>query len=87
MVEIKKKPKESPLALVRRFSSKVRMSGILNEARKRQFYKSSLNQKEKKEKAIRRIEKQKESATLQGYFLYGIRIYQSYSTPDSKRFF
>ena len=64
MVEIKKKPKESPLALVRRFSSKVRMSGILNEARKRQFYKSSLNQKEKKEKAIRRIEKQKESATL-----------------------
>jgi len=65
MVEIKRKPRETISAFIRRFSSKVRMSGVLKEARKRQFYISSLNKKKRKEKALRKAEKKRERSLSQ----------------------
>lgn len=61
MVEVRKKPKETTVSLIRRFSSKVRMSGVLVEAKKRQYKKSPLKKRAKKEKALRRIEKKKKN--------------------------
>jgi ribosomal protein S21 len=57
MVEVRKKPKENTPSLARRFSTKLRRSGVLLEARKRQFSKRSRNKRARKEKALRRIEK------------------------------
>ena len=61
MVEVIKKPKENTSSLVRRFSTKLRMSGVLLEARKRQFNKRSRNKRARKEKALRKIQKIKEA--------------------------
>ncbi|HOK35448.1 MAG TPA: 30S ribosomal protein S21 [Candidatus Pacearchaeota archaeon] len=55
MVEVRKKQKETTFSLVRRFSSKLRMSGILQEVKKRQYYQPPLNEREKREKALKRI--------------------------------
>jgi ribosomal protein S21 len=60
MVEVRKKPKETTPSLVRRFSSKLRMSGTLIEARKRQYTKRPLSPTAKKQKALRRIRKRSE---------------------------
>jgi len=57
MVEVRKKPRENALSLVRRFSLKVRMSGVLVEARKRQYHKSPLTKRDRKEKTLRRLKK------------------------------
>lgn len=57
MVEVRKKPKENTTSLARRFSTKLRRSGVLLEARKRQFKKRPLNKRARKAKAIRRIQK------------------------------
>lgn len=57
MVEVRRKPKETSFALVRRFSSKVRLSGILQEAKKRQYYQRPLGEREKKERALKRLNK------------------------------
>lgn len=64
MVEARRKPKETTPSFIRRFSRKVRMSGLLNEARKRRFHKASLNKKKRKEKALRRIQKRQEATSL-----------------------
>ena len=65
MVEIRRKPRETITAFVRRFSSKLRMSGVLREARKRRFHISSLNKSKRKEKALRKVKKQQESSLSQ----------------------
>lgn len=57
MVEVRKKPRETTFSLIRRFSLKVRMGGILQEAKKRQFYHPPLSEKEKKEKALKKIKR------------------------------
>jgi len=57
MVEVRKKPKETTQALIRRFSSIVRMSGILEEAKRRQFYQRPLNKRQRKERALKRLKK------------------------------
>lgn len=59
MVEVRKKPRETTPALIRRFSTKVRMSGLLIEAKKRRFHVPPLSEKEKKEKVIRKALKKK----------------------------
>lgn len=50
----KSEPKESPQKLVFRFIKKVKNSGILLEARKRQFWQPKLNKRARKEKAFHR---------------------------------
>jgi len=64
MVEVKRRPREIAPALIRRFSSKVRKSGVLSEATKRRFYSSPLNKEKRREKALRKIEKKKEISSL-----------------------
>lgn len=60
MVEVRKRPKETSISLIRRFSSKVRMSGVLIEAKKRQYHKTPFKKRAQREKALRRIEKERE---------------------------
>jgi len=57
MVETRKKPNENSISLVRRFSTKLRMSGILLEARKRQFREKKLNKRARKEKFLHKMKK------------------------------
>lgn len=58
-LEIKRKEKESPQKLILRFIKKMKESGILLEAKKKQFYQPEPNPREKKLSALRR-EKMKE---------------------------
>jgi small subunit ribosomal protein S21 len=54
MVVVKKMPGDSDDALIRKFSRKVMAEGILQEAKRRQFYlKPSLARKQKAEDARR----------------------------------
>jgi len=54
MVMVKKMPGDSDDALIRKFSRKVLTEGILQEAKRREFYlKPSLARKQKKEDARR----------------------------------
>ncbi len=54
MVTVKKMPGDSDEALIRKFSRKVINEGILQEAKRREFYlKPSLARKMKKEEARR----------------------------------
>lgn len=50
MVVVKKQPGESDESVIRKFTRKVIMEGILQEAKRREFYlKPSLARKQKKE--------------------------------------
>lgn len=54
MVVVKKQPGESDESVIRKFSRKVLNEGILQEAKRREFYlKPSLARKQKKEEARR----------------------------------
>jgi ribosomal protein S21 len=57
MVEVKRKPRETTSSLIRRFSSKIRMSGVLRERKKRAYYKPPSSKREKKEKVLKKISK------------------------------
>lgn len=61
MVKVVKNPNENNLSLVRRFSTKLKMSGVLLEARKRLFREKKLNKRARKEKALRRLRKIEEA--------------------------
>lgn len=61
-IEVKKKERENPQSLSRRFSRKVKMSGILIEARKNRFHKRKKSDQMKKRSALRRNELKKEFA-------------------------
>ncbi|MCD6283809.1 30S ribosomal protein S21 [bacterium] len=63
-VEVKRKPKETISALVRRFSRAVQKSGILIEAKKRRFYVKKPTKRERRESALRRIKIIKEQERL-----------------------
>lgn len=54
MIEIKKREKESTASLLRRFSKKVRQSGVLLGARKNKFYEKPKNKHQQKVAALRR---------------------------------
>jgi hypothetical protein len=56
VLEVKKKEKESPQSLVHRFTKTVRQSGLLLEARKKQFRKRAKSDLSKKNSALRRVE-------------------------------
>lgn len=54
MVHVKKQPGDSDDAIIRKFSRKVMDAGIVNEAKRRQFYlKPSLAKKLKQEESRR----------------------------------
>ncbi len=59
-VEVKRKPKESVSGMLRRFSRKVQLSGILLSARKSRFQKSKKSKNLRRKKALYREGKKKE---------------------------
>ncbi len=54
MIELRKKEKESTLNLLRRFTKKVRQSGVLMDARRKMFRKRKQSQFKVKQSALRR---------------------------------
>lgn len=59
-VKVKKKPRESVNAMLRRFSRKVQLSGILLEARKSRFQQKTKSKNLRKKDALYRMRAQKE---------------------------
>jgi len=63
-LEVKKKLKETSLALASRFTKSMQQSGILLRARKSQFREREKSHQMKKRAAIRRSERKKEYQKL-----------------------
>lgn len=63
-LRVQKNNRESSQGLVRRFSQKMRKSGILLEAKKRQFKKKPRSRTLRKNSALRRIQKKAEHERL-----------------------
>lgn len=61
---VQKKDGETTGSLLYRFSKKVQQSGILKEAKKRRFYKRSINDTKRKLSAIHRENQKKERERL-----------------------
>lgn len=59
-IEVRKKEGESVQSLIFRFTKKIKQSGILTEARKRQFRERPQSKLKKRLSAIYRFNKQKE---------------------------
>jgi hypothetical protein len=59
-LEVKKQEKETPQSLSRRFSRKMKMSGILLGARKKRFHEREKSEQMKKRSALRRNDLKKE---------------------------
>lgn len=64
VIEVRRKEKENPSALIRRFTRKIQESGILLEARKKMFRTRRLSKLAKKEKALRKKELREEYQRL-----------------------
>ena len=60
ILEVRRKERESSHSLIRRFSRRIRQSGILLRARKARFRKKSKSRAMKKRAALRREELKKE---------------------------
>ena len=64
-LEVKRKPKESTQSLIRRFTQRVRQSGVLIQARKIRFKKEPKSKQAKKKAALRREQLRKEYKRLE----------------------
>ncbi|MBI4123014.1 MAG: hypothetical protein HY458_01460 [Parcubacteria group bacterium] len=62
--EVKKQERETTLSLIRRFTRRVRESGVLNRARKGRFYLRNKSGAARKRSALKRIESKKEFEKL-----------------------
>lgn len=65
MVEVRRKEKETFGAMLRRFTRRVQLSGVLKTTRKRRFFTKSLTKNKKKEAALRRIGVRRERMILE----------------------
>jgi len=63
-VEVKKLPKETSQALIRRFTKSIQQSGVLLKARQIRFRKKKKSEQMRKRAALRREEKKKEYEKL-----------------------
>lgn len=59
-LEVEKRKRENPRSLVRRFSRRLRKSGILHRARENQYYEREKSDQLKKRAALRRKELREE---------------------------
>jgi len=59
-LEVKRKQRENTQSLIRRFSQKIRKSGVLIQARKVRFLEKEKSDLAKKRAALRKIELRKE---------------------------
>ena len=55
MVEVKRRERETTGAMLRRFTRRVQMSGVLLNARKKRFYKGTPTKRVTRDSALRRI--------------------------------
>lgn len=60
MIEVKRKEGESVGAFLHRFSTKMKQSGVLLEAKKRRYRKRAVSRRARKVSAIYRAKKKKE---------------------------
>jgi ribosomal protein S21 len=60
MIEVRKKERETPSALVFRFLKRVKRSGVLREVRRRRFHDRSVSRLDRKLSALHRVEKKAE---------------------------
>jgi ribosomal protein S21 len=65
MVEVRRKEKETFGAMLRRFTRRVQLSGVLREARKTRYYAKPPSKTAQKASALRRIEVRRERAKLE----------------------
>lgn len=65
MVEVRRKEKETFGAMLRRFTRRVQMSGVLKETRKKRFYAKASTRIKKKESALRRLDVRKKCMKLE----------------------
>ena len=65
MVEVKRRERETTGAMLRRFTRRVQMSGVLLNARKKRFYKGQPTKRVVRDSALRRIGIKKERAKLE----------------------
>jgi len=63
-MEVTKKPKENISSLLRRFTQRMRESGILVEAKKSQFYSKKQSRGQRRKEAVKRSKKRKEKYLL-----------------------
>jgi len=63
-MEIRRKPKEPTSFLLRRFTQKMRESGILVEAKKSQFHSKKASKLQRRKNALERVGKRKEKMRL-----------------------
>lgn len=64
MVEVRKKPRETTSSLLRRFTQRVRESGILINAKKSRFQEKKISRGERRKGALERVKKRKEKLRL-----------------------
>jgi len=64
-IEVKRKPRESVSAMLRRFTRKVQLSGILLSARKARFQKSVRSKNLRKKDALYREKARKEREKME----------------------
>jgi len=65
MVEVRKKEGETSAAMLRRFTRRIQLSGVLIRARQTKFYRPKLKKRLVREKALRRIKRIKETERLE----------------------
>jgi hypothetical protein len=63
-MEVKKKPRENISMLLRRFTQRVRQSGILINAKKSMFQQPKLSRGERRKSAVEREKRKKERIKL-----------------------
>ena len=64
MIEVKRKQNESVGAMMRRFSMLLKKERILDQAKKKRFYKKPKNKFQRKKEALARIKNQKRKRYL-----------------------
>lgn len=60
MVDVRKQPKENIGSMLRRFSERIKKSGILNEVKESQWHKKPKSKRERRQTAMMRLVKQAE---------------------------
>ncbi len=60
MIEVRKKERETPESLIRRFSRRVQQSGVLMRARRIRFWQEGKSKREKRLEALYKVKIRKE---------------------------
>lgn len=66
-MQVTKKPRENVSSLMRRFTQKVRESGILVKAKKSQFREKAVSKSTRRKNALERVAKRREKVRLKKF--------------------